>query len=214
MCDGDVGRRCRRPGDATARLLRRAQPRERGQDVRAYTEEVIGYVLNNGRLVSLGSPEILRQYAGRELKLWAKLHKKYGITVSATATVNSSSSVRAVKSDKSKAQPSEKLPAYDAAFKPYPLKRGSDSDPLDLRSSAFDTLQALKAGEKTVALLVQGTFPLDNIQKCRHLVRQCHSVSLSWASIIISCRSLCLAAASVGSVLPEARCNSQGASES
>lgn len=131
-------------------------------------------------VLSLCSPEILRQYAGRERQLWAKLHKKYGIPGSAT-----SSTVKPVSSDKSRTQLSEKPPAYDPAFKPYALKRGSDSDPLDLRSSAFNTLQALDAGEKTVALLVQGTFPLDNIQKCRHLVRKGRSVvSLSLSHLL------------------------------
>lgn len=131
-------------------------------------------MLKDGHLLSLGSPEIVRQYAGREQKLWAKLHKKYGIT--ATSTASTASSGDSSKPVKHKMQSSEKPAVYDAAFKAYPLKLGSDSDPLDLRSSAFDTLQALKTGDKAVALLVQGTFPLDNIQKCRHLVRPWRSV--------------------------------------
>lgn len=99
----------------------------------------------------------MRKFAGREAQLCAKLRKKYG-----AAPDLSPPELRVEKAEAGDAS------AYQRDFKPYKLAP-SVGGALDLRSAAFDALQAL--GAASVTLLEPRAFPLDNILKCRPLVR-------------------------------------------
>ncbi|KAF1772115.1 hypothetical protein GQ600_4873 [Phytophthora cactorum] len=59
---------------------------------------------------------------------------------------------------------------YQRQFKVYALPKATDS-PLDFRSAQFDALKALQTPKQQLKLPVATAYPLDNIQKCRHLVR-------------------------------------------
>ncbi|RLN51853.1 hypothetical protein BBJ28_00016321 [Nothophytophthora sp. Chile5] len=57
---------------------------------------------------------------------------------------------------------------YQRDFQPYPLPTSSGGA-LDFRSAQFDALRALQAPSNGLRLPVTTAYPLDNIQKCRHL---------------------------------------------
>jgi hypothetical protein len=99
----------------------------------------------------------VRKFAGREAQLCAKLRKKYGAAPDLSPP----------ESRREKAETAD-ASAYQREYKPYKLA-SSAGGALDLRSPAFDALRAL--GAASVTLLESRAFPLDNIQKCRPLVR-------------------------------------------
>ncbi|KAL3656853.1 hypothetical protein V7S43_018196 [Phytophthora oleae] len=106
--------------------------------------------------------EIVRKFAGRERQLCAKLFKKYG-----EAPDLSSEGDTHVQKGEMKAKRYSNV-TYDRNFKAYELVKPTDS-PLDLRSANFDVFKALQVPSKQLKLPMT-TYPLDNIQKCRHLL--------------------------------------------
>ncbi|POM79520.1 Hypothetical protein PHPALM_2792, partial [Phytophthora palmivora] len=104
------------------------------------------------------SAEIIRKFAGRERQLCARASRSFqqllGPLHSFLTTPSSNSSVNV---------------KYEMDFKPYKLIQTSDS-PLDFRSAQFDALKALQAPINQLKLPVTTAYPLDNIQKCRHLL--------------------------------------------
>ncbi|KAG7400481.1 hypothetical protein PHYBOEH_005509 [Phytophthora boehmeriae] len=112
--------------------------------------------------------EIVRKFRGRERQLCAKLFKKYGVAPDLTAPKDDSDQVLANDLNGKGASSTKSPCKYQRDFKPYTLPLASQS-PLDLRSPKFDALQALQTPQKKLKLLV-AAYPLDNIQKCRHLL--------------------------------------------
>ncbi|RLN64012.1 hypothetical protein BBJ29_002394 [Phytophthora kernoviae] len=113
--------------------------------------------------------EIVRKFCGRERQLCAKLFKKYGVAPYLTAPAEDDSGQVQVTASNGQGKSTTKSPCeYQRDFKPYTLPLASES-PLDFRSSKFDALQALQTPQKQLKLPV-ATYPLDNIQKCRHLL--------------------------------------------
>ncbi|KAE8915387.1 hypothetical protein PF005_g2855 [Phytophthora fragariae] len=104
--------------------------------------------------------EIVRKFAGRERQLCAKLFKKYGEAPNLTSVDDQ------VVETVAKASTTFK---YERNFQSYALVAATDS-PLDFRSAQFDALKALQAPRKLLKLPVTTAHPLDNIQKCRHLL--------------------------------------------
>lgn len=100
----------------------------------------------------------MRKFAGREAQLCAKLRKKYGATPDFSLP----------REEEEKSRPEADASAYQRGFKPYSLTRRTGGA-LDLRAPEFDALKALSS--PSVPLLVSNAFPLDNIQKCRPMVR-------------------------------------------
>ncbi|EEY61188.1 uncharacterized protein PITG_01440 [Phytophthora infestans T30-4] len=91
--------------------------------------------------------QIVRKFAGRERQLCAKLFKKYGEAPDFTSAGDT-----AKEKDITKAAG----PATDS--------------PLDFRSAQFDALKALQTPKQQLKLPVVAAYPLDNTQKCRHLL--------------------------------------------
>ncbi|RLN93218.1 hypothetical protein BBJ28_00009148 [Nothophytophthora sp. Chile5] len=110
--------------------------------------------------------EIVRKFAGRERQLCAKLHKKYGAAPDFTSPSDDRGQTVETKPAPTSVSPS----VYQRDFQPYPLPTSSGGA-LDFRSAQFDALQALHASRSRLRLPVTTAYPLDNIQKCRHLVR-------------------------------------------
>ncbi|KAG1701134.1 hypothetical protein DVH05_011371 [Phytophthora capsici] len=106
--------------------------------------------------------EIVRKFAGRERQLCAKLFKKYG--EAPDLTLEDEDHVQ--KGEMKRKRYSNVT--YDKNFKAYKLVEPSDS-PWDLRSANFDALKALQVPNKQLKIPV-ATYPLDNIQKCRHFL--------------------------------------------
>ncbi|ETK85953.1 hypothetical protein F441_09525 [Phytophthora nicotianae CJ01A1] len=106
--------------------------------------------------------EIVRKFAGRERQLCAKLFKKYGEAPDFTSA-----------DDTVKERDVTRIPypnaTYERDFKAYKLPKVTDS-PLDFRSAQFDALKALQTPKDQLKLPVATAHPLDNIQKCRHLL--------------------------------------------
>ncbi|EGZ16918.1 hypothetical protein PHYSODRAFT_377272, partial [Phytophthora sojae] len=95
--------------------------------------------------------EIVRKFAGRERQLCAKLFKKYGEAPDLTSVGDNDD---------------QGVEGQAKALKPQPTV----NSPLDFRSAQFDALKALQAPKKLLNLPVATAYPLDNIQKCRHLL--------------------------------------------
>lgn len=123
----------------------------------------------------------MRKFAGREHVLCAKLRKKYGVApdLSGAASYDrvasgTPSTVATAATAVAPAPPHQQQPParpshpYDPNFVAFTAPPSSDS-PLDYRSSAFDPLRALRQRERLPHLTP--TQPLDNIAKCRNLVR-------------------------------------------
>jgi hypothetical protein len=110
----------------------------------------------------------VRKFAGRERQLCAKLFKKYGEAPDLSPPAREGGQEAETKAKDAVIRPHAK---YQRDFKPFPLARATAS-PLDLRSAEFDALRALQAPKKQIKLPVTTAYPLDNIQKCRHLVRE------------------------------------------
>ncbi|KAJ8576065.1 hypothetical protein ON010_g3143 [Phytophthora cinnamomi] len=108
------------------------------------------------------SAEIVRKFAGRESQLCAKLFKKYGEAPDLSPGGGQGAESR------TKASTLQAAVKYQWNFKPYELAAATDS-PLDFRSAQFDAFKALQAPKKLLKLPVTTAYPLDNIQKCRHL---------------------------------------------
>ncbi|KAG6614608.1 Ribonucleoprotein LSM domain [Phytophthora cinnamomi] len=107
--------------------------------------------------------EIVRKFAGRESQLCAKLFKKYGEAPDLSPGGGQGAESR------TKASTLQAAVKYQWNFKPYELAAATDS-PLDFRSAQFDAFKALQAPKKLLKLPVTTAYPLDNIQKCRHLL--------------------------------------------
>ncbi|POM65377.1 Hypothetical protein PHPALM_18913, partial [Phytophthora palmivora] len=110
--------------------------------------------------------EIIRKFAGRERQLCAKLFKKYGEAPDLMSVGGTDDQIDVTTAPSSKSSVNVK---YEMDFKPYKLIQTSDS-PLDFRSAQFDALKALQAPINQLKLPVTTAYPLDNIQKCRHLL--------------------------------------------
>ncbi|UIZ29593.1 hypothetical protein KXD40_002908 [Peronospora effusa] len=110
--------------------------------------------------------EIVRKFTGRERQLCEKLVKKYGEAPDFTSPGGSSDQIKDIKAVKAELIAELK---YQRDFIPYALPRATKSF-LDLRSAEFDALKALQAPTKLLKLPVPTSYPLDNIQKCRHLL--------------------------------------------
>lgn len=110
----------------------------------------------------------MRKFAGRERQLCAKLLKKYGEAPDLSSPGGSSDQVDGAKAGGAGTLANVK---YQRDFKPYALPKATES-PLDSHSAQFDALKALQAPKKQLKLPVTMAYPLDNIQKCRHLVRR------------------------------------------
>ncbi|OWZ16225.1 hypothetical protein PHMEG_00010011 [Phytophthora megakarya] len=111
--------------------------------------------------------EIVRKFACRERQLCAKLFKKYGEALDLTSVGGTADQSDV---DPPTASISFVNVTYDCDFKPFEQHKASDS-PLDFRSAQFDALKALQVPKTQLKLPVATAYPLDNIQKCRHLVR-------------------------------------------
>ncbi|KAG2788134.1 hypothetical protein Pcac1_g2694 [Phytophthora cactorum] len=110
--------------------------------------------------------EIVRKFAGRERQLCSKLFKKYGEAPDLTFaddTANEKVVTRAA------GPGSYSNATYQRQFKAYALPKATDS-PLDFRSAQFDALKVLQTPKQQLKLPVATAYPLDNIQKCRHLL--------------------------------------------
>lgn len=107
------------------------------------------------------SVEISKRFAGREAILMSKLEKKYGSFPELTVTQNSSTLIT-------------KTPVHyqlnNQLVQPRGLAAGSD-EALDIYSSKFDPQKAL-ALSNTLSYLSKEVKPLDNLNRCRHLVRE------------------------------------------
>ena len=107
----------------------------------------------------------MRRFEGREQQLCAKLYQKYGEELDLTNAggradeATTGGAGRVVEA------------TYERDFRPYALPRDTAS-PLDVRSAQFDARKALENRTEHVQLPVTTVYPLDNIQKCRHLVRR------------------------------------------
>ncbi|KAI9913074.1 hypothetical protein PsorP6_005721 [Peronosclerospora sorghi] len=110
--------------------------------------------------------EIVRKFIGRESLLSAKLFKKYGEAPDFTSPVDSS---HVTLESKTRGPAFVSRVKYQTDFKPYELPKATAS-PLDLRSARFNALEALRAPNRQLKLLLATAFPMDNIQKCRHLL--------------------------------------------
>ncbi|KAF4027423.1 LSM domain-containing protein [Phytophthora infestans] len=110
--------------------------------------------------------QIVRKFAGRERQLCAKLFKKYGEAPDFTSAGDT-----AKEKDITKAAGPVSYPnaMYDRGFEAYLLPKATDS-PLDFRSAQFDALKALQTPKQQLKLPVVAAYPLDNTQKCRHLL--------------------------------------------
>ncbi|CAI5731150.1 unnamed protein product [Hyaloperonospora brassicae] len=108
--------------------------------------------------------EIVRRFEGREQQLCAKLYQKYGEELDLTGNAGG-------RADEATTGGAEVVAnaTYERDFKPYALPQATAS-PLDVRSAQFDARKALEARTEHVQLPVTTVYPLDNIQKCRHLL--------------------------------------------
>ncbi|KAF1330528.1 Ribonucleoprotein lsm domain, partial [Globisporangium splendens] len=109
--------------------------------------------------------EIVRRYAGREQELCAKLKKKYGVAPDLIGD-QSPAAGDAIAAERKPAESGAAV-KYDPAFVPYAIPP-SAGGALDFRAPEFDPMQALRI-QKLLPSLPQA-YPLDNIQKCRHLL--------------------------------------------
>lgn len=134
------------------------------------------------------SAEIVRKFAGREQELCAKLAKKYGTapdlsTDAQTDTAATSTSITAESakgsSSTAEAQQVGSL-VYERGFRSFQIPV-STGGVLDFRSPDFDPLQALQK-ERLPSLTP--AYPLDNILKCRHLVRSTYAINLHWCGVL------------------------------
>ncbi|KAG7389545.1 hypothetical protein PHYPSEUDO_010190 [Phytophthora pseudosyringae] len=121
---------------------------------------------NVSPLVRRRSAEIVLKFAGRERQLCAKLFKKYGEAPDLTSAGGADDQAAGTKAAGS--EPVANV-TYRRDFKPYAQPKATDS-PLDFRSAHFDALKALQAPKRQLKLPVATAYPLDNIQKCRHLL--------------------------------------------
>lgn len=108
----------------------------------------------------------MRKFAGRERQLCAKLYKKYGEAPDLLPGGGTSDQDALSKRADSVIYTNV---AYQRDFKPYPLSEVSNS-PLDFRSKHFDALKVFQTPRKLLTLPAPTAYPLDNIQKCRHLL--------------------------------------------
>ena len=117
------------------------------------------------------SVAIVRKFTGRERQLCEKLAKKYGEAPDFTSPGDSSDHIDDRKAERTGVIAKSQ---YQRDFVPYALPRATKSL-LDLCSAEFDALAALQTPEKLLKLPVTTIYPLDNIQKCRHLVCRLHN---------------------------------------
>ncbi|KAL4105432.1 hypothetical protein PRIC1_003497 [Phytophthora ramorum] len=110
--------------------------------------------------------EIVRKFAGRERQLCAKLFKKYGEVPDLISPDSSSDQIDEPMAGALKLHANTK---YERDFKLFPLSKTTEN-PLDFRSAQFNALEALRAPKKHLKLPVTKAYPLDNTQKCRHLL--------------------------------------------
>ncbi|CAH0479233.1 unnamed protein product [Peronospora belbahrii] len=110
--------------------------------------------------------EIVRKFTGREHILCAKLFRKYGEAPDLMSMEGSNDQIEVTTTENAGLVAKVE---YQRGFKPYVMPTPTDSF-LDLRSTNFDAIQALQSSEKLLKLPVTTAYPLDNIQKCRHLL--------------------------------------------
>lgn len=118
----------------------------------------------------------MRRFAGRELELSAKLKKKYGedpallaSDAADAATPGSKVSTATPAAAAGNPRATAKAALYECNFVPFRAPAISNSV-LDFRSESFDPLRALQSADVLPGLA--RTHPLDNLLKCRHLVRR------------------------------------------
>lgn len=178
-------------GSAAAGVLRQAQPRERPEHVRRMRLVCDSYQRTQALALlidSVCSVEIVRKFAGREQELCAKLAKKYGTAPDLgtdaqadTATTSTSVTAGPAKSSSSAAEAQQVGSlVYERGFRPFQIPV-STGGALDFRSPDFDPLQALQK-ERLPSLTP--AYPLDNILKCRHLVRSAYAINLHRYGVI------------------------------
>jgi hypothetical protein len=119
-------------------------------------------------VLGISSAEIVLKYRGKEAVLCAKLEKKYGVAPDLLSLANVG--------DRTTNAPPLPAPEYDRAFKIFNASPAKpvDDPALDFYAPTFDPLKALHA--RALAPPVAGLRPLDNIHKCRHLVRSAPSL--------------------------------------
>lgn len=119
--------------------------------------------------------EIVRKYRGKVATLCAKLQKKYGVAPDLTtpsAPCKSPKSLDQNTTDTTTQKLKDVKLVYDPSYSVYTAPPSSGG-PLDFRSNEFDPLAALQS--TSLQPLIPTVYALDNIHKCRHLVRLCFS---------------------------------------